>query len=366
MMARDIRYSPPGDDQGSEADAGFDYQRHCIATLCVEALCDNSVNELVCEYHQDAVELRIGGAVSLCQIKKKESSAPWTLAAMRPAIRKLISQCEFRNVTRAEILSSGRPDAKSEPSLANLVQLLDVDPQDRCDEWERRIDEFVKYFAKEFGGTPSTELIRTGLSVLKVRLDLPTPDGIEFQNVAKLSRAIKRIWGVELSYPTLTAIYGAIYDKVRRASSKPKMPLSAKRITQSDLLALVRGMLGDGGLYASSTLMVVDTLEKLRRASLERKLPDALGKRMDGLQVKYEFDLSSGQWEDLKDEVAADWDVLVKQSSFDGPQLWRQLRQLLTTLSESWERTLQVPAGRGLAEGVFFDMVAVCDADFGG
>lgn len=55
--SKSILNTAPDEDQGSEAIYGFDYQAHCIVRLCLEMICNSEIQETVCEYHEDVIQL---------------------------------------------------------------------------------------------------------------------------------------------------------------------------------------------------------------------------------------------------------------------------------------------------------------------
>ena len=121
-------------------------------------------------------------------------------------------------------------------------------------------------------------------------------------------------------------------------------------------------------LLAEDTRTLLDTHTKLENGGLTREtyLIYALQSRMDARQVKFELNLSSTEWQYYKNEINVAWEVFQgKQQNISGAKLWKELQQLLTQLGSEWFQKAQNAAvSPHFAEGVFFDMLAICEADF--
>lgn len=119
------------------------------------------------------------------------------------------------------------------------------------------------------------------------------------------------------------------------------------------------------GLLVSTPVMLLNTQEKLKKGKLEEYLPQALEKRMDALQLKYELNLGSIEWQNLRDDISVAWeDFLSANSELMGKKLWQQLRNLLSQQGQLWsEQYKNNTLGPVFAEGIFFDMMAICEVD---
>ncbi|MDD5368959.1 MAG: dsDNA nuclease domain-containing protein [Anaerolineaceae bacterium] len=356
----------PKDDQGSEAFFGFDFQSHCITRQCLEMIQGHETSEIICEFHEDFTELKVNGAHHLCQVKKREVADTLTIASLIDPIGKLIKKAEFKDVGLLVIFSHGRPSLIGDHSLANLIALLDRPNGERDPDWETSLGEYLPYFSQLL---PEIDLalVQSGLPILKFCLDMPHPDAIESENQRLTAATVFRIWGVDISASIADAAYGALYKIVWMACNEPKQPRSVKTITAGQARETIRQILEKEQLLAENQITIVDTHSKLIRGKLDKNdyLIYALQTRMDARQVKFELDLSSTDWRNYKDEIAVFWESFqASHPDLTGALLWRELRSSLFSLGNTWSKVgnneLLNPH---FAEGVFFDMLAICEAD---
>ena len=129
----------------------------------------------------------------------------------------------------------------------------------------------------------------------------------------------------------------------------------------------MRKALEDEELYLSEDAKtLLDLSGKLEKALLQRHLPYAIKRRMDAHQIKFEYDISATDWQDMKDEIATAWERAQFQNwaAGTGIGLWTGLREMLKQIGEKWVTMRgQATFGPEFTEGVFFDMMAVCEAE---
>jgi hypothetical protein len=366
MKSKAVLNKSPDEDQGSEAIFGFDFQCHCISRRCLEMIRSHEVHEIVCEYHEDFTELCVVNPPAFCQVKKRESADTVTIAVLIDAIHKLLKKAQYRDIGALVIYGHGRPSMFGEYSLADLIALLDRPEKERDAVWDDDIRIFEAHFSQllpELDG----ETISKGLRLLKICLGMPHPDAIVSDNGNLAAQIIFQVWGVHIDFSVAEKAYDALYRRVCEASKKPKQPRSVKRITVANAREIIHSVLQEEKLLAEDMRTVFDTHTKLENGGLthEKYLIYALQTRMDARQVKFELNLSSSEWQYFKSEIDVAWeDFQGNQQILLGAKLWRELLNILMQLGSEWSRNANNAAlSPHFAEGVFFDMLAICEAD---
>lgn len=360
--SQNILNVPPTEDQGSESKAGFDYQDHCAARLCLLMITSNLVSATVCEYHEDVVQLMVNGPPCFYSIKKRESVSNWTVGMLKDPISKLFDKLQYKNVGSLSVIGHGRTK-KGNFSLRELIALLDCPNAAKDKEWECEIDKFASHLQKKWGSKIDLQNIRDGLRRLSIKLDWPHPDAIALENINLAFEIILKVWGVTTTPAVAKRAYRALFERVQAASIKPQLPLSVKSINRDEALSIVRGILASEKLIAESSQMVIDTHTKLANAKLQKHLQYALEQRMRARELKFSLDLSSVEWKTMKDDIAIRWER--KRQRLKGVTALKKLRELFRAVGQEWQaerRNGQL--NQEFAEGLFFEMLAVCEADF--
>ncbi len=358
----------PDEDQGSEATYGFNYQAHCAARICIEMISDCNFSEIVCEHHEDIVQRRNGQPPIFCQIKKRESANTWTITLLKKAIQKLFEKLQYKNVGQLVIYGSGRPSSNDGCSLAGLITLLDRSESERDSDWNNDIKPYEDYFTNMFGSKIDHAIIQKGLRLLKIDLSMPNPEAIETENIKSIVAVISTVWGVEVTFQIAEQAYDALYKRIRKASQKPKCPQTMKSIPREQATTILRDILFANKIpLAQRPQDILDINTKLHKGELQDHTVYALQMRMDARQIKFEMGFESPEWQDFKDDIAEKWEEFYNgHLPLVGATLWKQLRELLKTTSEEWaSKQNNSKLGPPFAEGVFFDMMAVCEADIG-
>jgi hypothetical protein len=363
---RDILNAPPDEDQGSEVTQAFDYQAHCITRLCLWMVCGREVTETVCEFHEDLTQLRVGKPARFCQIKKRESVKTWTIPLLRDATLKLFKKLKFRDVGELVIYGHGRPSQRGSYPLAGLIALLDRPQAERNSIWADDLRPYERYLTELFSPEFDADTVSRGLQLLQIHLVMPHPDAIEAENAFLTAEIISKVWDVEVTVTIAKRAYDILYQRVWKASKQPKQPRTVKRITVKEARRILSKTLHQYGLLARDSSMLLETKEKLRRGNLEEHLNYVLERRMDARQAKFELDLKSTEWQDLKDDIAVAWEDFQSQNTgLLGNKLWKELRSLIRKLGEQWSRGRNTALGPDFSEALFFDMIAVCEANIG-
>lgn len=371
MSAR-VLSTPQLRDPGSEAAAGYDYQWHVAARVCIQMLANKEIDYIVCEFHEDVVQIRQGLHLELVQVKKKESGN-WTLHNLiKPERRqtqgilgKLFEQLQRgKDVRRLMLMGYGRVSGNGECSLPELVALLNLPDEGRDESWETCIQRYVDFLSSKLVSQeidPAT--VAKGVGILKIDFSLPHPDGIESQNRDLLDETLRKMWKIELSMPEVATVYQDLYSRVQQVSIKPKQPWQVKAIPRQEALDLVFTRVRK---YAPSLSRreLLATQDKLTSAGMAQKIIYALQKRLDAMQLRFELGIGAIQWEDFRTEIDAKWrEFRGTNPRVQGPKLWQSLRNILSDLGHVWAEQ-DKRMGPDFAEGVFFDMTGTCEAEW--
>lgn len=371
MVARALS-TPQLRDPGSEAAAGYDYQWHVTARMCIQMLADKEVEYIVCEFHEDVVQIRRELHLELIQVKKKESGN-WTLSSLirperrqkRAILSKLFDQLQKgKDISRLVLLGYGRVSGNGDFSLLELIGLLNLPDEGRDANWKSRIQRYVDFLSRELtsqGVDPA--VVAKGISILEIDFNLPHPDGVESQNRDLLDETLRKMWNVELSVPEVDEVYQELYNRVRKVSIKPKQPWHVKAISRQEALDMVFSRVK---VYAPSLSRreLMATQDKLTSAKMARKVFYALQQRLDAMQLRFELGIGAAQWEGFRTEIDARWrEFRASNPRVQGPALWQALRVILSDLGQVWaEQDRRM--GPDFAEGVFFDMTGTCEAEW--
>ncbi len=371
-MAGRALSTPQLRDPGSEAAAGYDYQWHVAARMCIQMLTDKEVEYIVCEFHEDVVQIRRGLHLELVQVKKKESGN-WTLNSLvrpergqkRGILGKLFDQLQRgKDISRLVLLGYGRVSGNGDLSLQELTGLLNLPDEGRDANWKSCIQRYVDSLSRELASQGiDPAVVAKGISILKIDFSLPHPDGIESQNRDLLDEALRKMWKVELSVPEVGAVYQELYNRVRKMSIKPKQPWHVKAISRQEALDLIFPQVKK---YAPSLSRreLLATQDKLTSAGMAQKVTYALQKRLDAMQLRFELGIGAVQWENFRTEIDAKWREFRRDNpGVQGPELWQSLRNILFGLGQAWVKQDR-RMGPDFAEGVFFDMTGTCEAEW--
>lgn len=335
-------------------------------------LADKTVEYIVCEFHEDVVQIRRGLQLDLVEVKKRESGT-WALSDLiRPKsgqkqgiLGKLFAELQKgKDIGRLLLLGCGRMSGDSGCSLPDLVGLLSIPEEGRDGYWQNEVQRHVDFLCAELGPQGVVpETVSKGISILSIDFSLPHPDGIEMQNMDLLDRTLRGMWRIELTTLELAAVYRNLFDRVRQVSIRPKQPWYMKAISRQEVLSAVSSLVKDY-TPALSRHELMTTQDKLTSAGLAQKAIYALQKRLDAMQLRFELDIGASQWEDMRTQIDLEWREFRRNNpDIRGPALWQSLRQMLSKLGMVWgEQDRRM--GPDFAEGVFFDMTGTCEAEW--
>lgn len=359
-------------DPGSEGGAGYTYQWHVAARMCIQMLADKAVDYIVCEFHEDVVQIRRGLQLDFVEVKKRENGN-WTLLDLtRPKSRqkqgilgKLLTELQKgKDVGRLLLVGCGRMSGDGDCSLLEFVGLLSTPVEGRDGYWQTQIQRHRDFLCAELspqGITPET--VSRAISVLEIDFSLPHPDGIEMQNRDLLDKTLRGMWMIDLTALELAAVYQSLFDRVQKVSTKPKQPWRVKAISREEVLQLVSSIVRN---YAPALgrRELMTTQDKLTSTDLAQKATYALQKRLDAMQLRFELDIGAAQWEDMRTQIDMEWRKFrTKNPGVRGPALWQSLRDMLSELGKVWAKQ-DSRMGPDFAEGVFFDMTGTCEAEW--
>lgn len=374
-MAKRLISTPPQNDAGSEAGVGFDFQWHLAAGKCVEMLMDRTTEYVVCEFHEDIIQIKKEGmGLDLIQVKKKEGGT-WTMNDLlkpdkkqtKGILAKIFEHVEAgKDIRGLSLVGHGRCSGDEEFSLPDLIALLNTPVGARDDGWKVKTEEFTEYLSNELkaqGINAST--VTKGLEILKIDFSYPHPDAMASKGEEKLDDVLRQVYQVDLSLPEVKEIYNDLYNRAKTISLQPKQPWEVKSISREAASAIIYKRLKQYKPLA--TRDQYKTLqEKLSSAKLEERVDYAIERRLDAIFLKYELNIKSKQWEDFKADINVEWqDFRAANPAIKGAPLWKGIRGVFSKLGHIWE-TQDPRLGADFVEGVFFDMTAICEATWKG
>ncbi|MEI2607642.1 MAG: dsDNA nuclease domain-containing protein [Candidatus Promineifilaceae bacterium] len=375
-MTVHIISTPQLSDQGSEGSAGYDYQKEFALMLCIDMLLDKNSRCVICEFHEDVVQISRGWEIDLIQVKKKENGN-WSLNDLikpdkkqtQGIMAKLLSPMQQGKAIRKIRLAGYGKVTPSKGdgnlNLAELVTLLKTPQVLRKNEWLSKIQEYQVYLAQELQvQSIRADVIEDALQVLEIDFSSPHPEAIALDCHRKLTRVIKQIWDVSITHDEVTEIYHDLYSRIKGISNKPRQPWNEKAITRQEVTEIVGQRLRNLS-PAANRKATMNTQDKLTSVGLGSKSTYAFQKRLDAIGLRYELGLSSSQWEDFKTEISCACEEMRMQTpGIKGATLWKGLRKIFHELGNSWSVKDDKRLNSEFVEGVFFDMTGVCEASW--
>jgi hypothetical protein len=73
QMAQRIIDTPQLTDPGTEGLIGYDYQRDLAVMLCIKMIENHQIANVVCEFHEDIVQIKKSNKLELIQVKKRKA-----------------------------------------------------------------------------------------------------------------------------------------------------------------------------------------------------------------------------------------------------------------------------------------------------
>lgn len=376
-MAKRILDTPQVTDPGTEGIVGYDYQRDLAVMLCIKMIGDQQTEYVVCEFHDDIVQIYCGGKLELIQVKKAQSKN-WTLHNLIAPqkgqnlgiLAKLFRTLQVgKDVYGISFWGYGKPGMSKEDgnySLAELIALLKVPEKRRDDDWANQINKYVDYLAKKLATQGiEDETVKQGVALLDINLGFPHPDAIEGESCQLLAVLLNKLWQVELTTEEITVIYNDIHTRVRKISHKPLQSWEEKSISRLELIEIVLKRVEEFSPSANRKTALT-TQEKLTRVNLETITNYAFQKRLNAMILRYETSIEPAEWQYYRTEIDIKCREFRKNSpKLIGPELWQGLIQIFSTLGEKWAKQKNDSRfGYDFVEGIFFDMTGVCEANW--
>jgi hypothetical protein len=260
----------PPDTGGARARAGFDYQDHVTAGICLTLLSDPEALEVWVDYHDDIVLRWQSGSterLEFIQVKSSEPEQLWSTAMLcsRPSgvgtsvlERSLANDRPFIEERVFRIITARAPAS----GVACLSGPREVSPRDRnkpplkalCEELESRIGDF----RSECGNTASFWAERAVWEVLE------SVDFVELRNQAVVRKFAEEIQGPVFGERVASAYQNLLALVVKRSGSPTG-------INRNDVVAaLLPAVIANAGLPPAKTLR-----DKLLAAGLGADIVEA-------------------------------------------------------------------------------------------
>jgi hypothetical protein len=374
-MSKRILTTTQSRDPGSEGGAGYAYQWHVASRLAIQMLLDKRTEYIVCEFHEDAVEIRRDMGLKLVQIKKRDTGH-WTLQELikprrgqkQGILGKLLAWVEYgKDVHSLHLYGCGRIGSERDIScsLTDLIHLLAQPYEHRDDDWYKEYAQYVDYLSSHLEKQGiSRPALDSGLRRLEIDLGLPVLDAIQDNNCRCLDKCVRQVWNVELSRDEIDSLYQDVYQRIREASVRPGRPWTDKSVSRTELLDWISSRLRGVDVPSENRRAIKTTQDKLTSVRMGDKVNYAFERRLDAMYLKFELDISSLQWEDFKTQIDVEWrHYRSTHEEVQGPLLWQALREMLARLAEGWNQ-YDKRMDATFAEGVFFDMTGSCEAEW--
>jgi len=373
-MSRSLISTPQNTDPGSEGSSGYEYQRDVAILRCIEMIKYRDTKYVVCEFHEDVVQISRGMQLELVQVKKRESGN-WTLDSLLKKSKKkksilasLFNPLEIgKSVTKLSLCGFGRVATERKNKsydLPELISLLNSPEEIQDDSWQNRLEEYEEYIADQLNQQGiSKTTVKEALQKLCINFNLPHPASMEGECKKQLAKTLGQVWTVELNIDDIEEAYNHIYQRVKRISNKPKQQWVDKAVSREDMIALVQGLIRTKA-PPSNRVEGLTTQDKLSSVGLGSKTIYAFQRRLDAIVLCYELNLSSNFWEDRKVDIDSRCKHVTSQEvRLMGLPLWQQLRHEFDELGTTWTEDFDDPRlDSQFAEGIFFDMTGICEA----
>ncbi|HEX8608384.1 MAG TPA: dsDNA nuclease domain-containing protein [Pedobacter sp.] len=367
--------TPQDNDPGTEGIVGYEYQREIAVLLCIRMLANKDRKYIVCEFHEDLLQIRRDLSVEFTQIKKKDGN--WTLRSLLiPAkkqklsiLGKLFLPLQMgKNISRIHLWGYGKPGSDRFPgdvSLAELITLTKTPHNVRDTAWQAAKRKYIDFLSNQLAGQGiNSQTIENALDILDIDFTMPHPEAIEAKCQKTLGDTLKDIWDVELSVPEIDVLYQKIYARVKQVSLQPGQPWTAKAISREEAISLITTELKKFGVAADRTAALT-TQDKLTAVNLGEKVMYAFQRRLDAVVLRFELGLSPTQWEDYRSDINVKClELRAVSPDLVGPRLWQTMRQAFAELGEIWSSKYDARLDRDFVEGVFFDMTGICEAQW--
>ncbi|MEK6750698.1 MAG: dsDNA nuclease domain-containing protein [Chloroflexota bacterium] len=373
-MAQRILDTPQISDPGTEGLIGYDYQRDLTVMLCIRMIENHQIENVVCEFHEDIVQIKDHNKLEFVQVKKTQSKT-WTLHNfIAPEKRqklgvlgKLFTPVQNgKDVVKIAFWGHGKLGLSKddgELSLGKLVALLNTPENSKDEDWQLQLNRFTEYLTEQLSTQGiNAETVKTGLLLLDIDLSYPHPSAIENENYHLLLNTLKKTWSIELTLEEAKIVCNEIYSRVRQISHQPLQPWTIKSISRLELIDIVLKRAEEFSPSANRETTLT-TQEKLTRVELETKTKYAFQKRLNTMALRYETSIESAEWQSYRTEL----DIVcrkfrVEHPSLTGPELWQGLVAIFFDLGNKWgEKKNDMRFGYDFAEGIFFDMTGICE-----
>lgn len=256
-----IEVSPP-DDAGAEAQARFAYQVDLAASVCLQMLAGEPIDEVICEWHEDYIVTWSGYPRELTSVKHLEGDqARWTLNGLVTdgGLKHLYDRwvgTGRRCTVRLQTNSGLRRDGQDGPGrLAEACASRDLEA---LDSWAETLHTHLE---PHDDSPEAKERIRAFLDVLKLEGDLPKKEDVRAVLVDKYGGAACEAIGLQPE--AASDLFNCVVALVSAASRSNR---------KSVLAALLRSADAPDELLDVIAAKLID-IERLRRHVVDWFMP---------------------------------------------------------------------------------------------
>jgi len=184
-------------DHGAESSRRDEFQKHYAAHWCIEMLCDDSINEVICEYGEDIVVTR-NKSYELHQVKtRQESMSDWQLNDLIHVFAKSFAMTPyFGNVTKCCFISNEGAKGtllELKTRLSKGYGLWDTEDKiwfdDFCRNYAKKILEEIQSLDSE--NTFTIDDVKKAILSLDISTDFHHMKYIQDSNIRRLRQVIE-------------------------------------------------------------------------------------------------------------------------------------------------------------------------------
>ncbi|MEV1176585.1 dsDNA nuclease domain-containing protein [Nonomuraea sp. NPDC049784] len=231
----------PGEDSGSETLGRYRYQAEVAARDCLAMLTQDTIDFIVCEWHEDFVVAFTDGSVELVSVKhREEDQGPWTIAELCKSggLTHLFDRwcaCECASNVRLRLATNAalNPANGNAATLARMCGPQPEIPGGLADMAKQIACQMLKVRWKQpYPNIPATPEVRKlneiqmpagfadkvarFLAVLEISCDPPQRQYITDVNIQRiLTPAVQRL---QMAHVDVEATYRAIVERIERAN----------------------------------------------------------------------------------------------------------------------------------------------------
>lgn len=237
--AHEVFHLAPDEDSGSDTLGRYRYQAEVAARDCLAMLTENTIDFVVCEWHEDFVVAFSDGSVELVSVKhREENQGPWTLVELcKNGLAHLFDRwcaCECASNVRLRLATNAAMTPGKE-NAGTLVQMCGPEPG-VVDGVSAMVDRVARQMLKvrwmqPYDHIPLTDKCklsditlpagfaeRVGEFLAQLEISCSPPQREHITDVNIQSLLIPAVEHLQLDHVDLPASYDAIVNRIERSN----------------------------------------------------------------------------------------------------------------------------------------------------